>query len=85
MKGYVLVHAEVGTARRVVTAMHRVGGVVKAEMVTGPYDVIAHVDASGERDLERHIVAEIQALPGVIRVVACPSGPYHLPVAQATG
>jgi DNA-binding Lrp family transcriptional regulator len=89
MDGFVLVHAEVGTARRVTDAMLRVNGVVRAEMVTGPYDVIAMVEARDERDLESHVLGDVEAIPGVIRAVVCPRGPYHLgfsvPTATAVG
>jgi DNA-binding Lrp family transcriptional regulator len=85
MKGFLLVHAEAGAPRRVATAILRIDGVTDAEVVSGPYDVIVRVDAKDERDLEGHAVALIQAIPGVIRVVACPVGPYHLTGSLAVG
>ena len=45
VQAYVLVQTEVGTAASVAEAIGNLQGVVMAEDVTGPYDVIVRVEA----------------------------------------
>jgi DNA-binding Lrp family transcriptional regulator len=47
-------------------------GVERAEDVTGPYDVVARIQARGLDQLGRLVVARIQAVDGVTRTLTCP-------------
>ncbi len=49
-----------------------IGGVIAAEGVTGPYDVIARAEASTMNDLGRMVVRDIQQIEGVTRTITCP-------------
>ena len=42
-----------------------------AEDVTGPYDVIARVEASTVDDLGRLVIAKLQDVPGITRTLTC--------------
>jgi DNA-binding Lrp family transcriptional regulator len=42
-----------------------------AEDVTGPYDVIARVEASNVDDLGRLVIAKLQDVPGITRTLTC--------------
>jgi DNA-binding Lrp family transcriptional regulator len=42
-----------------------------AEDITGPYDVIARVQASGLDQLGRLVASRIQAVDGVTRTLTC--------------
>jgi DNA-binding Lrp family transcriptional regulator len=46
--------------------------VERAEDVTGPYDVVARIQARGLDQLGRLVVARIQAVDGVTRTLTCP-------------
>ena len=72
LSAYVLIQAEVGTAARVAREVSDLDGVERAEDVTGPYDVIARVQARGLDRLGRLVVARIQAVDGVTRTLTCP-------------
>ena len=48
---YVLIQTEVGKAANVARAVQQVDGVVSAEDVTGPYDVIVRAEAATVDDL----------------------------------
>jgi DNA-binding Lrp family transcriptional regulator len=50
----------------------RIAGVVSAEAIAGPYDVIARAEAADLDELARLVVAEIQAAEGVTRTLTCP-------------
>jgi DNA-binding Lrp family transcriptional regulator len=72
LSAYVLIQTEVGTAARVARAVSDLDGVERAEDVTGPYDVIARVQARGLDQVGRLVAARIQAVDGVTRTLTCP-------------
>jgi DNA-binding Lrp family transcriptional regulator len=72
LSAYVLIQTEVGAAVRVARAVSELDGVERAEDVTGPYDVIARIQARGLDQLGRLVVARIQAVAGVTRTLTCP-------------
>jgi DNA-binding Lrp family transcriptional regulator len=69
---YVLVQTGVGQAAEVARQIARIDGVVLAEGVTGPYDVIARAEANSIDDLGRLIVSDIQRINGITRTITCP-------------
>jgi DNA-binding Lrp family transcriptional regulator len=69
---YVLVQTEVGKAADVATQIAAIDGVVSAEDVTGPYDVIARAEAASVDELGKLVVGHIQRIEGITRTVTCP-------------
>jgi DNA-binding Lrp family transcriptional regulator len=69
---YVLIQTDVGKAAQVAEQVNAVGGVTAAEGVTGPYDVIARVEAPTMNDLGRMVVRDIQQIEGITRTITCP-------------
>ncbi|TMK62160.1 MAG: Lrp/AsnC family transcriptional regulator [Actinobacteria bacterium] len=69
---YVLIQAEVGSAARVAQSVREIPGVLSADDVTGPYDVIVRTEAPTLDDLGRMVVKEIQAVEGITRTYTCP-------------
>ena len=49
-----------------------IDGVVSAESVTGPFDIIVRSEASDMDDLGRMVVSRIQAVAGITRTQTCP-------------
>ena len=72
VEAIVLLQAEVGDSVAVARAVAEVGGVTAADVVTGPYDVIARVEADDIDELGRMVVSRIQSVPGVTRTLTCP-------------
>ena len=72
VQAYILIQTEVGKATTVVQAIRDIDGVVVAEDVTGPYDVIVRAEARTMDDLGRLVVASIQVVPGITRTLTCP-------------
>jgi DNA-binding Lrp family transcriptional regulator len=72
IKGYVLIQTQVGRAHEVAGEIVRIKGVLAAEGVTGPYDVIVEAEAAGLDDLSRLVVMRIQEVDGVTRTLTCP-------------
>jgi DNA-binding Lrp family transcriptional regulator len=69
---YVLIQTDVGKAAQVAHEVGAVEGVVLAEGVTGPYDVIARAQAASMNDLGRLVVRDIQQIEGITRTITCP-------------
>jgi DNA-binding Lrp family transcriptional regulator len=69
---YVLIQTDVGRAAQVTHEVGAVDGVVAAEGVTGPYDVIAQAEAATMNDLGRLVVRDIQQIEGITRTITCP-------------
>lgn len=72
MDAYVLVLTEMGRAAEVATALRGIDGVLRADMVTGPYDVVVLVRARDVVELGRGVLAAVQATPGITRTLTCP-------------
>jgi len=72
VSAFVLIQAELGRHTQVCTDVRRVAGVSAAEVVTGPYDVIAQVAAADMDALGRLIATGIQGVEGVTRTLTCP-------------
>jgi DNA-binding Lrp family transcriptional regulator len=72
VQAYILVQTEVGRAAAVAGQITDLPGVVSAEDVTGPYDVIVRTEADSMDDLGRLIVARIQVIEGITRTLTCP-------------
>jgi len=71
LNAYVLILTEVGKVAHVAPALRDLDGVQVAEDITGPYDVIARVQASGLDQLGRLVASRIQAVDGVTRTLTC--------------
>ena len=72
VSAYVLIQTEVGKAAGVATLMREIPGVVVADDVTGPYDVIARVEADSIDELGRLVVTHVQSIEGLTRTLTCP-------------
>jgi DNA-binding Lrp family transcriptional regulator len=71
LSAYVLVQTEVGKVAHVAQALNDLDGVELAEDITGPYDVIARIQAPGLDQLGRLVVSRIQVVDGVTRTLTC--------------
>jgi DNA-binding Lrp family transcriptional regulator len=71
LSAYVLIETEVGKVAHVAQALSDVDGVQVAEDITGPYDVIAKIQAPGLDQLGRLVVSRIQVVDGVTRTLTC--------------
>ena len=69
---YVLIQTDVGQAAQVADQVSAVDGVVSAEGVTGPYDVIARAQATNMNELGRLVVRDIGQITGITRTITCP-------------
>lgn len=71
IEAYILVQTEVGRARVVANNARSFNGIIKAEVVAGPYDVIVLVHGTDESAIRNSVLAEIQRLEYVTRTLTC--------------
>jgi DNA-binding Lrp family transcriptional regulator len=71
LSAYVLILTEVGKVAHVAQALSDLDGVQVAEDITGPYDIIARIQAPGLDQLGRLVVSRIQVVDGVTRTLTC--------------
>ncbi len=72
VSAYILIQTEVGKASSVVQACRNLSGVVQADDVTGPYDVILKAESASIDELGRMVVSQIQLVDGITRTLTCP-------------
>lgn len=72
VQAYILIQTEVGKASTVADLIGKITGVIQAEDVTGPYDVIVRAQSETVDELGRMVVAKIQQVDGITRTLTCP-------------
>lgn len=72
VQAYILVQTEVGKSDEVAQSINAISGVMNAEHVTGPYDVIVRAEAKSIDDLAKVVLAKVQTVKGITRTLTCP-------------
>ena len=72
VQAYILIQTEVGKASTVAETISKIPGVIQAEDVTGPYDVIVRAQSETVDELGRRVVATVQQVAGIPRTLTCP-------------
>lgn len=67
-----LIQTEVGRAEVVAKQLAALPGVVSAEYVTGPYDVVLRVGADTPAALKSDVIPAVQQAAGITRTLTCP-------------
>jgi len=67
-----LIQTEVGRAEVVAKQLAALPGVLSAEYVTGPYDVVVRIGADNLADLQTNVVSSVQQVTGITRTLTCP-------------
>ena len=70
-KAFVLIETAVGKTKEVVSILRKMEGLKSVDTVTGPYDVIAVLEAENLNDIGDLITGEIHAIEGISRTVTC--------------
>jgi DNA-binding Lrp family transcriptional regulator len=72
VSAYILIQTEVGSAATVAQELRAITGVVAADDVTGPYDVIARAESDTIDELGRMVAGRVQMISGITRTITCP-------------
>ncbi len=70
-KAFVLIETQVGRTREVATGLERLEGVKSVDTVTGPYDVIAVIEAETLNEIGDVVTQIIHPVSGISRTVTC--------------
>jgi len=75
---YVLAETRPGAVVKVSELVAEIPGVRFTKIITGPYDVIAAVEAESIEDLGKVVLHGIRAVEGVTRTLTCRSAPARV-------
>jgi DNA-binding Lrp family transcriptional regulator len=70
-RAYILIETGVGQSVNVVNALVGKPGVLSADRVAGPYDVIAVIEADGLKSVGDFVTEHVHTIGGIIRTVTC--------------
>ena len=70
-RAFVLIETSIGRNKDVINALREIKAVKSADVVTGPYDVIAVIEDNNLNDLGEIVTGKIQLIPGISRTVTC--------------
>ena len=73
IRAYVLIEISAGHSRSLVSALEGREGIQEVVRVTGPYDVIAIINAENLNIVSDIVDREIHTLIGVVRTTTCVS------------
>ncbi len=70
-KAFVLIETAVGKTKDVVSTLDPLKGVKSVDTVTGPYDIIAIIEAESLNDIGEIVTENIHPIAGISRTVTC--------------
>jgi len=70
-RAFILMETAVGKTRGVVAALRQLSGIKTVDAVTGPYDVIAVVEAADLNAVGNLVTSNVHTVGGVVRTVTC--------------
>ena len=70
-KAFVLIETAVRKAKEVVASLEQLEGIKSVDMVTGPYDIIATIEAETLNNIGDVVTGKIHAIDGISRTVTC--------------
>jgi DNA-binding Lrp family transcriptional regulator len=71
VEAFVLLEAQAGKSLTLTRQVAKIKGVQASYAVTGPFDVIVHVEAPDFKSIAQLVVAKIQGLSSVARTITC--------------
>jgi DNA-binding Lrp family transcriptional regulator len=72
VEAFMLIQTDVGRAEVVAKQLAGLAGVLSAEYVTGPYDVVVRIGAATMSELQDDVVRNVQQVAGITRTLTCP-------------
>ena len=68
---YIVMETEPGCVKDVVAMLKKIKAVDTVCVVTGPFDIIAHVSAASLKELGDVVTDRIQSIEGIIHTTTC--------------
>ena len=70
-KAFVLIETKVGKTKGIVSSLKDVDGISSVDVVTGPYDIIAIVEAPDLSAVGDIVTGSVHTIEGIDRTVTC--------------
>ena len=70
-KAYILIETAVWTSKSVSDQLREINSVVRVDAVTGPYDIIAVINAPDLSTVGDLVTAQIHVIDGIVRTITC--------------
>jgi DNA-binding Lrp family transcriptional regulator len=70
-KAFILIETVVGRTKEVVAGLSDLQGIKSVDTVTGPYDVIAIIEADTLNEIGDIVTQKIHPIAGISRTVTC--------------
>lgn len=70
-KAFVLIETGIGKTKEVISILEKLDGIQSVDTVTGPYDMIAVVEADNLSNIGDIITGKIHIIDGISRTVTC--------------
>ena len=70
-KAFILIETAAGKNKEVITKLLGITGIVSADSVTGPYDLIGVIEAATLNDIGEILTEKIHGIEGITRTVTC--------------
>ena len=77
MKAYLLIEVAPEKPRGVVASLEGLEGVETAEVITGPYDIMAVLRGENLPAVMQIVTDKVHTLEGIVRTVTCVAVPGH--------
>ena len=78
-KAFILIETAVGKTTDVVTSLRAIPGVSSVDVVTGPYDIIAVLEAQDLGAVGDLVTGSVHTIGGIVRTVTCLAMGGHTP------
>ena len=70
-RAFILIETQVGRVQQAAAALRSLEGIKSADVVTGPFDIIALVEAPDMAAMAELVTGRVQGIHGVMRTVTC--------------
>jgi len=70
-KAFILIETAVGRNKEVVNGFKQIKGIKSVDTVTGPYDVIAVIEAESLNEIGDTVIKKVHPIAGISRTVTC--------------
>ncbi len=70
-RAFILIETAVGKSRNVISTLRGLDGIISVDVVTGPYDIIAVLEAPDLNSIGSLVTSHIHTISGIQRTVTC--------------
>ena len=70
-RAYILIETQVGKSRNIAESLRSFDKVQMVDVITGPFDVIALIEAPDMAAVADLVTGQVQGLKGVLRTITC--------------